>query len=749
MTSTEQVSFNEWADFWRYRIGVNVIPAITKYKKPKAGIFWTEWQTKPISEQQHEEWKNRGMFNDGMAIIVGKVWHREDRVGYYLSAIDCDNMPAIRLFCQTDPKTTALKTLLEQHPDNPSKCHIYFYTAKPLPKKSSDMANPKLAELIKSDKIPGVEIKGDGRHGIMYVTPSPHQDGSNYEIIGITEPDLLDMERTENFIAVTESKLKPFGISYFASQNNSSLLPMRDILDDHTVIYAGHNRHEAILRYAESIYATASPTITDTLVLDMMRAKNQIMCDPPLGDEDLQNQQRDAKNFILRRNGGLGTFHQEQKTDRKPPNNHAEIADLIMDQYSFATIEDTKETYWYHEGVYIPNGEVIIEKQCEQIIPLAKRDVVAEVMATIKRRTYVSRSEFDRDIELINFRNCWLDIHTGRTSPHTPGRLSKVQIPVFYDQSKTAPRFMEFLEQCLPDEEDRFTVLEQFASCLIKSSKFGKAYMHVGQGANGKSTLLGMIQDCLGTENISHISMHAFEDNRFAKAELDGKMANIYADISNEELNTVSEFKALVTGDPVLAEKKNKNPFVLTNTAKMFFSANQIPIVYDESDGFFRRFMIIEWNVRFTDQTAKINLRREIISEDEKSGILNVLVDYAKNLEKRGYFKYAESVEKLKARWKEKANSAQGFLDTQLVYDEQYVISKSRLESAYKNYCTDNKLYPLSSRKFNDYLRQFSVLVDDPKPHRIDAKSVRVWLGGTLKSDFPDQKTLKSGFADD
>jgi putative DNA primase/helicase len=244
-------------------------------------------------------------------------------------------------------------------------------------------------------------------------------------------------------------------------------------------------------------------------------------------------------------------------------------------------MEDTKETYWYNEGVYIPGGEIVIEKQCEQIIPLAQSALISEVISTIRRRTYVPRSAFDTDIEMINFHNCWLNIKTGQTSPHSPSRLSKVQIPIYYDPSKQCPKFLEFLEQCLPDEQDRFTVLEQAASCLIKSAKFGKAYMYVGRGANGKSTFLSILDSLLGAENVSHISIHSFEDNRFAKARLDGKMANIYADISNEELNTVSEFKGLVTGDRTDAEHKNKPHFTMIPFAKMFFSTNQIPIVYD------------------------------------------------------------------------------------------------------------------------------------------------------------------------
>jgi hypothetical protein len=45
--------FNTWADYWRYIIGVNVIPADGIYKRSYEE--WKKYQHNPISEEQHEE----------------------------------------------------------------------------------------------------------------------------------------------------------------------------------------------------------------------------------------------------------------------------------------------------------------------------------------------------------------------------------------------------------------------------------------------------------------------------------------------------------------------------------------------------------------------------------------------------------------------------------------------------------------------------------------------------------------------
>jgi len=181
---------NNLADFWRYDIGVNVIPAQTKLKK--IFVRWSQWQNAPIPESQHNAWKNDGAFMDGMAIIAGKVWHRSDKSGQYFTLIDLDRPEAIQEFCTINGKTLSLeeiakKFIVEQHLDDLNRAHIYFYSPIPFVKKSADSKT-------------GIEIKGLGEHGISNCAPSIHQNkdqnDSNehrYEMIKLILP--LPLER--------------------------------------------------------------------------------------------------------------------------------------------------------------------------------------------------------------------------------------------------------------------------------------------------------------------------------------------------------------------------------------------------------------------------------------------------------------------------------------------------------------------------------------------------------------------------
>ncbi len=177
--------FNTWADYWRYIIGVNVIPADGVNKRTYEQ--WKPFQHNPISEQQHEEWKANNEFRNGIAIIPGKVWHNPARTHLYLFALDIDNELGIKeLLASVKAESLeqiAQKLLVEQHGNKKDRCHIYGYCSKELKKR-----------LLKSfngngnghdNNIPIIEIKDSST--ISVCTPSPYKDGSNHRIIGILD----------------------------------------------------------------------------------------------------------------------------------------------------------------------------------------------------------------------------------------------------------------------------------------------------------------------------------------------------------------------------------------------------------------------------------------------------------------------------------------------------------------------------------------------------------------------------------
>ena len=58
----------------------------------------------------------------------------------------------------------------------------------------------------------------------------------------------------------------------------------------------------------------------------------------------------------------------------------------------------------------------------------------------------------------------------------------------------------------------------------------------MGRGRNGKTVFLNVLQALAGSDNISSVPLQVLAENRFAAAELVGKLGNICGDIDAKAL---------------------------------------------------------------------------------------------------------------------------------------------------------------------------------------------------------------------
>lgn len=301
-------TISEWVDFWRYDIGMNVIPVVSKAKVPKKGCYWSEYQDKPISQEQHEKWKAEGAFNEGVAIILGKVWHNKDKEGYHLNCIDADNQLAVRELLTRKGKTKtvdewSLTTLVEQHEDDHNRLHFYVYTiGQPLRDKSSDAGKPGMDH----DSIPAFEVKASSNK-LSYVCPSIHKNGYPVEVLGIYKPVVLGDVETAEFQEHLDNICRKYSLKYNGHGDSTTKIPITDLFKEDTIIYGGHNRHEALLRAMESLLKRNIGILSLEEIAELASKWNQKHCRPPLDDREFNRQWNDANNFISKN----GNRHQE------------------------------------------------------------------------------------------------------------------------------------------------------------------------------------------------------------------------------------------------------------------------------------------------------------------------------------------------------------------------------------------------------------------------------------------------------
>lgn len=417
------------------------------------------------------------------------------------------------------------------------------------------------------------------------------------------------------------------------------------------------------------------------------------------------------------------------------------LADKIMAQVKFITLTDTEEVWFYDEeqGVWRPNGEIVIKALCEKYLgEEANTHRVNEVIGHIQRSTYRPRSIFDSNIEQVAVKNGVLNLRTLELRPFDPELYLTVYIPVKFDPTKDCPKIKEFLRQIV-HEDDIPLIFEIIGYTLWRRYFIHKAFMYVGDGRNGKSTLQNLHKIFLGSWNYSNVPLQALTENRFAPAELYGKLANFFADISSAALRETGYFKALVGEDTIMVERKFKNPFKFTNYAKLIFSCNQLPRSLDESDAFFARWIIINFPNKFEGDKADKNILEKLTTEDELSGLLNNALLGLHRLLEKGEFSKSPSTDELRETYIRMSDPIMAFIMDCIETDPESYVVKQELYAAFCEYCRKNKLPIVSDRVFGKRIvQELNVVETRPEIVWNGIKRPRAWKGIKLREPEPE-----------
>ncbi len=409
---------------------------------------------------------------------------------------------------------------------------------------------------------------------------------------------------------------------------------------------------------------------------------------------------------------------------------HPNLATHLKGLTSFVFLTD--QLYRYEDGVYRADGAIWaqreIKRRIEQVAddaeakakasgekldttPILARfteDLVAKVLYDLSTDTYIKSEQANNRLDLINVRNGLLDWAKGELLPHDPTVISTVQFPVMFDPQATCPVTDKFWSEVLPS--DALGLMEEwFGYCLIPTTQFQMAAMFIGSGANGKSKMIDQLQALLGQENYETKALQELEDDRFAVADLFGRLLNCYADISHESLRSTAKFKTIVSGDEISGQRKHQHPFKFRPFARLLFSANNPPRSSDNSWGFWRKWLTITFPYTIPEGKQDDKLIQKITTPEELSGLLNRAVVGLRRLWERGRFERPASVQATLDAYRALSDPVLEFLDECTVRAPRAEVSKRALYDAYLQWCQGTgHAHPKSSPTFHAHFKELT-----------------------------------------
>ncbi len=286
------------------------------------------------------------------------------------------------------------------------------------------------------------------------------------------------------------------------------------------------------------------------------------------------------------------------------------------------------------------------------------------------------------------------------------------QLPFEYEPEATAPLFQKYLDEVLPDKDKQKVFAEYCGYIFIKPSilKLEKMLILYGTGANGKSVFFEILNALLGTENISNYSLQSLtNDNGYFRAKIANKLVN-YASEINGKLET-DIFKQMASGEPIEARLPYGDPFILIDYAKLIFNCNELPKDVEHTNAYFRRFLILGFDVTIPEDKQDKQLPQKIIN-NELSGVFNWILQGLDRLLEQKNFSKCEAIENARSDYEKQSDSVKMFIDEyEYKTSTEYTVINT-LYPEYRRFCIEDGFKPVNKSNFMKRLRHFKILVD-------------------------------------
>ena len=417
----------------------------------------------------------------------------------------------------------------------------------------------------------------------------------------------------------------------------------------------------------------------------------------------------------------------------KKPVFYGKSGNFLFDRFArylakaFNIIKMDGQLHIYKEGVYV-DGLESIEAEMIKIIPSLTARNRGEVIKYLRLITQEVRST--AGAHYIAFKNGIYNMNTGVLESFRPDVIVKNKIPFNYNYDAYNETMDSMLDRVSCHDDAIRDLLEEVAGyCFYRRNELRKAFIFIGDKANGKSTYLDCLSYMVGEENRTALDLKELGD-RFRTAELFGKLICAGDDIGDEFIPNPAVFKKIVSGDPIVVERKGQDPFTLYNYAKPIFSANNIPRIKDKTGAVLDRLVIVPFNASFSKNDADYDpyIKYKLRSDNAMEYLIQLALDGLKRVLDNNGFTICQAVQAELDEYSEQNNPIIGFFK-ELDLDIDVLNQPTKdVYLRYKLYCVDNGFNPMSAGEFSKFVKKEYEM--DIRVTKVNGKAVRIFRSG-------------------
>lgn len=315
----------------------------------------------------------------------------------------------------------------------------------------------------------------------------------------------------------------------------------------------------------------------------------------------------------------------------------------------------------------------------------------------------ITSSVLDVDPYKLNTPSGVLDLVSGAVQPHNAAQnLSKI-CNAEYTEKRDTPVWDAFLQQIFNQDEAMIRFVQRAVGYSLTGVTDEQCmFICIGDGRNGKSTLLNVFADILGDYacNMQPESLAVKNGGSAVNSDIARLRGVRFATtVEPDEGMRLAEglVKQLTGGDVVTARRLYGNEFEFRPQCKIWMAANHKPIIRGTDLGIWRRIYLIPFTVQIPDHMVDKSLKYKL--RDEMPGILKWMADGCAMWQREG-LNPPLSVQSAGKDYQHEMDVISRFVDECCERTGYETVRAADLYAAYKRWATENNEYCMSSTRF-------------------------------------------------
>lgn len=361
------------------------------------------------------------------------------------------------------------------------------------------------------------------------------------------------------------------------------------------------------------------------------------------------------------------------------------------------------DLYFYDNDCYQCDKD-LLNRLVYRYCPDVKTSYIDEVLKQIDYRCEVIPSDKVFEVKFNNgilYKGEFYECNFTDFTPYT--------INVDYDpNAEPVKEVDDYLNLLTDGDEDYKKLIGEILGHILITDKevkrlHPKFFIFVGDGGNGKGTLLQVIKAIVNKENCSALSIQNMADEKYFN-QMSGRLVNLGDDVQDEALNTrqLKHLKNITSCDPVEMRKLYENSRTVELVITLIFTSNHVLKSFEKGDSYKRRVM---WLPMYNKPTKK---EKDFISKITTPKALKYWVRLAvegyNRLYKNDTFTTSAKIEQFNAEYHYENDSTVAYVESLL--DEEIEGKKPvELYQDYELWAEDNGESVLSKKAFNQTVR--------------------------------------------